>query len=404
MSTNQSLKERKKLTLYYTNEYLTETPEEIEKKILESSTDYENAGISFYLPLPSANGSQEYDPTSRVPQKYFKYTISKTPAKNVVIPKYECELPDANDQAPFTLVATGPFFSNPELTFKLYNPVYLEEKGYYVLFYGEKKFSPFKIVALEYFLSHFEGKAKILPTISHPLEGSDLPFVAFTEEVYEALLEGNSTQDKEQLRREAENTARELWESMGEEERSIYDRKVLSIQNVFPDQLLNLNCNSAGQDLFSNGGNAESTKDAHNKSLRQELHIIDATVLLTNSLETKFIQYLSQRSKLVETTKHLSLYTSELSSDQPQIPTQLPPERLTKITITTNKINCTREQYGDIFDLFILKPYKAEYDQNSYRKLVAYFLNHEDVKTEIERLRKFTPVYNQITVQTENKL
>ena len=390
MSEQQEIK-GEKITLYFSNELIMDTPQGVDKRIAEASTNYEKDGISFYFPLPKGETSK--------PQCYFKYTISTKKTDRYIVPPKEFELRDQFDQSPFALVATSPFFQNPELTFRLYNPIYLNDKGFYVLFYGDRTSdSQFKRIALEYFLTHYPGKAQILPTKSLVMVSDKDPNLnAFREEVYQALVEDKQfSQGKttEELIEAAIAKADELWKDMSPAEKSIYEQKDLYLKNVFPDQLLDVHCITATQEISSGSGGQEGGKDSNsNTNLRQDLHIIDATIVTTNSLEKEFIQYLSERSKLVESTNHLSLYASDNPSNTPP---------LTSITVTTNKINCTRKQFGDIFDLFVLKPYKAEYVEHSYRKVAAHFLVHPDVKEEIKRVEEFTQVFKQIGISTQN--
>ena len=332
--------------------------------------------ISFILPDP-----QKFSDSNQV---HYKFTVSKSEKQlPFILEKTFSQTQDKSETEKiqnFRFLAFSSFtkslFPNPLLTFKEYCPEYIEDKGIYILYVNQlDEKTLFRHYAFQMFKEYNKDIITEIPNYVENLSGQNL----FTKEVKEAMLAKNKNiTDKEVTKR-----AEDLWGSMDDQQKQVYSSSSIKVGNVHPSQLYDIPFLSA------------TPKD---NSFCKKYNIFNAELQTSTKIEASFLKFLINESKINESSQHLSFYASDNDYALPQ------PEQLITKYVTTSKVNCTRQQFGDIFDIFEVKPINAEYVKSRRTAKVQFFKSRDEGSpgsNEVDKLENLTQVFPQIDISDQ---
>jgi len=191
----------------------------------------------------------------------------------------------------------------------------------------------FMRVALYLFIDNFKEYFNIVPKEKWiQSDQEDERYELFKKEFKEAL----NFEEEKNKGFDAEN----IWKNMKEEEKNKYkSNNELNIYNISLDQ--------ASDKIIYNPITIK-------ESIQKEYNLLEAKLDNIDEYQMHLLKDLTEDSKVIESSEHFSIYIkNDKNKDE---------SKKAGLTIRSNKVNFTREQYGDPFDLFIRKPIDAKYE------------------------------------------
>ena len=269
-------------------------------------------------------------------------------------------------------------FLEPEKIFASFYPTYYPKTGIYSL-YAE---NGFMMASLLLFIENYKEFITIIQ-VDKPVEIAAEPaFVSFYRDYLEAF-EGEEYEGQE-------DEAREIWETMSDDEKAIYRPQDVNIFNLSSDQTADKYIKEV------------KVYDQKEEAIKNSYKVSYGQYLCNSDLDKAILEELTREGKIVDSTNHFSV----LATDNKELQTS-PDARL---KVTTNKINWTRQADGDPLDVFVHKPIAAKYDlkeaEKISRTIEVYFINKEQrdqenaVFRQIDNETSIEFTYHQVQIST----